>query len=156
MGMLDARTDYPDGPSQPSDGSRASGLISPNAQHQTLLSAPFHLREESVGARVGPSPALHGAAGDTGLAQGPGVVSGDLAQFLDVPAIPETAVCSTVWQQARQCWGRVVPSESGRFGVLVGQSCHSSVSPLISFIAALLFSPVPYRGGHKSLFLPCC
>lgn len=33
MGMLDARTDYPDGPSKPSDGSRVPGLISPNAQH---------------------------------------------------------------------------------------------------------------------------
>lgn len=109
MGMLDAGTDYPDGPSQPSDGSRASGLISPNAQHQTFLSAPCRLR----GVSVGPSPALQGATGDTGLARGPGLVSMDLAQFLDVPAIPEAAVCSILWQQARQCWGGVVPRESG-------------------------------------------
>lgn len=51
---------------------------------------------------------------------------------------------------------REVPRESGRFGALMGQSHHSSVSPLISFIAALLFSPVPYRVCHKSLPLPCC
>lgn len=43
MGMLAARTDYSDGPSQASDGSNTSGLISPNAQHQTFLSAPFLL-----------------------------------------------------------------------------------------------------------------
>lgn len=57
MGMLDAGIDYSDGPLQPSDGSSASGLISPNAQHQTCLSASFLLGYVGVPALLG-KPAL--------------------------------------------------------------------------------------------------
>ena len=58
--MLDARTDYSDGPSQPSDGSSASGLIWSNAQQQTLLSASFLPECVGVPALL-VKPALHGA-----------------------------------------------------------------------------------------------
>lgn len=71
-----------------------------------------------------------GATGDTGLARGPGVES--LTQFLDVPATAEAAVCSTVWQQARQGW------RDGSQGVRQVWGAHGSELPLLCFSFGLI------------------
>lgn len=84
--MLDTKTDYPDVPSQPSDGSSASGLGSPNAQHQTFLSAPFLSQSGEGGVQFCLPKPLHMVLHEIlGLAHGLDLASLDLAPFFGVP-----------------------------------------------------------------------
>lgn len=156
MGMLDAGTDYPNGPSQPSDGSSPSGLISPNAQHQIFLSAPF-LLWVGWGSQLCLPNLLHMVLYKTlRLAHGPDLASLDLAPFFGVPGAVcrQGPVCSIVWQEARQRWGW--GSTQG-----VRQVCGSEPPFLLCFsfdpthYCSSLFS-LTYRGCHKSSLLPFC